>query len=108
MKLLKTIPFLLLALPVFAIDSDAVTEAIDQIIYDELPTGTDIAIMVYDLTSDTTLYAYREKVMCRPASVLKVVTSATALASLGPDYTFDTSLKTRADITADKIGRAHV
>ena len=75
MKLIRTIIVSLLltvSLPAVSIDLDSLTERIDQIIYEELPEGTDIALMVYDLTNDTTLYAYREKIMCRPASVQKV------------------------------------
>jgi len=86
------------SLPLAGIDIDSVTESIDQIIYEDLPEGTDIAIMVYDLTNDTTLYAYREKIMCRPASVQKVITSVTALSSLGADYKFSTKLRTRGTI----------
>ena len=76
MKLIRTIIVSLLltvSLPAVSIDLDSLTERIDQIIYEELPEGTDIALMVYDLTNDTTLYAYREKIMCRPASVQKVL-----------------------------------
>lgn len=94
---------LTLSLPVFSSDIETVTESIDQIIYDSLPEGTDIALMVYDLTDDTVLYAYREKVMCRPASVQKVITSVAALTSLGKDYRFRTMLRTQASIGTDSI-----
>jgi len=87
----------------YSSDLESVTESIDQIIYENLPDGTDIALMVYDLTNDTTLYAYREKIMCRPASVQKVITSVTALSSLGADYKFRTSLRTQGSITADSV-----
>ena len=86
------------SLPAVSIDVDQLTESIDQIIYEELPEGTDIALMVYDLTNDSTLYAYREKVMCRPASVQKVITSVTALSSLGADYKFRTALRTQGSV----------
>lgn len=102
MRLIRTFClslFFTVSLPAVSLDMDSVTESIDQIIYEELPEGTDIALMVYDLTNDTTLYAYREKVMCRPASVQKVVTTVTALASLGYDYSFCTSLRTQGKIS---------
>ena len=89
---------LAVSLPAAGTDVDSVVESIDQIIYEKLPEGTDIALMVYDLTNDTTLYAYRERIMCRPASVQKVITSVTALSSLGSDYKFKTSLRTQGSI----------
>lgn len=106
MRYLRTIIVSLLltvSLPAVSIDLDSLTERIDQIIYEELPEGTDIALMVYDLTNDTTLYAYREKIMCRPASVQKVITSVTALSSLGSDYKFKTTLKTQGTIGNDSV-----
>ena len=106
MKHIRTIIVSLLltvSLPAVSIDLDSLTERIDQIIYEELPEGTDIALMVYDLTNDTTLYAYREKIMCRPASVQKVITSVTALSSLGSDYKFKTTLKTQGTIGNDSV-----
>ena len=89
---------LAVSLPAASIDLDSLTESIDQVIYENLPEGTDIALMVYDLTNDTTLYAYREKIMCRPASVQKVITSVSALSSLGADYKFNTCLRTQGTI----------
>ena len=106
MKHIRTIILTLLmavSLPAASLDLDSLTERIDQIIYDELPEGTDIALMVYDLTNDTTLYAYREKILCRPASVQKVITSVTALSSLGADYKFKTTLRTQASIGKDSV-----
>lgn len=106
---MKSYRYLLLTLlmavspAVHSSDLDSVTESIDQIIYEGLPEGTDIALMVYDLTNDTTLYAYREKIMCRPASVQKVITSVTALSSLGADYKFRTTLRTQGSISKDSV-----
>lgn len=106
---MKSYRYLLLTLlmavspAVHSSDLDSVTESIDQIIYEGLPEGTDIALMVYDLTNDTTLCAYREKIMCRPASVQKVITSVTALSSLGADYKFRTTLRTQGSISKDSV-----
>lgn len=106
---MKSYRYLLLTLlmavspAVHSSDLDSVTESIDQIIYEGLPEGTDIALMVYDLTNDTPLYAYREKIMCRPASVQKVITSVTALSSLGADYKFRTTLRTQGSISKDSV-----
>ena len=85
----------------YAADFQTVTERIDQIIYDELPAGTDIGIMVYDLTTDSVLYAYRENVLFRPASTEKVITSIVALHSLGTGFSFETSLRTQGHILPD-------
>ena len=85
MKYIRTLCLSLLltvSLPVVSADMDSVTEYIDQVIYEDLPEGTDIALMVYDLTNDKPLYSYRENVMCRPASVQKVITTVAALSSL--------------------------
>lgn len=106
MKNIRTVFLSLLlsvSIPAFGIGQDSLTEAIDQIIYEQLPEGTDIALMVYDLTNDTTIYAYREKIMCRPASVQKVITSVTALSSLGADYKFKTVLKTQGSVDKDSV-----
>lgn len=106
MKLFRTFCLLLLlavSLPAVSIDLDSLKESIAQIIDEDLPEGTDIALMVYDLTNDTTLYAYRERVMCRPASVEKVVTSVVALSSLGADYKFRTSLRIQGTIDTDSV-----
>ena len=56
MKNLRTLCLsllLALSLPAFSLDLDSLTESIDQIIYESLPEGMDIALMVYDLTNDT-------------------------------------------------------
>ena len=106
MKNIRTIILSLLlavSLPAVSSDLDSLTERIDQIIYEDMPEGTDVALMVYDLTNDTTLYAYREKIMCRPASVQKVITSVTALTSLGADYKFKTTLKAHGTIGSDSV-----
>ncbi len=94
---------LALSLPVSGICPDSLSVCIDRIILEELPEGTDIALMVYDLTNDTAIYSYREKKMFRPASIQKVITSVTALSSLGADYKFKTSLRTQASIDSDSV-----
>ena len=45
-----------------------------------------------DLDDDTLVYAHRSAKMCRPASVLKLLTAGVALERLGVDYSICTSL----------------
>lgn len=51
------------------------------------------ALMVYDLTSDSLLYAVNEKQTLRPASTMKLLTAITAIDKLGGSYQFKTYLK---------------
>jgi len=51
-----------------------------------------IGVAVYDLTDQKMLYAHNEKRLCRPASNMKLLTAATALSVLTPDYSFKTGV----------------
>lgn len=66
--------------------------AMDSLLCDELFNDSDVSIAVYDLDDDTLLYAFRAEKMCRPASVLKLLTAGVALERLGVDYSFHTLL----------------
>jgi len=51
-----------------------------------------VSIQVEDLTSNSTLYKKNEKMLLRPASNMKIITSAAGLLYLGPEYEFKTDL----------------
>lgn len=53
---------------------------------------SDAGILVYDLTDSDEVYRYRAEKLFHPASVEKVVTAITALATLDSTYAFDTRL----------------
>jgi len=80
---------------------DMVSRQVDSLIYECLPKGTDVALYVYDLSARQPVYSYRADVMCRPASVQKVITGAVALETLGPDFQFETRLSIRGAIKSD-------
>jgi D-alanyl-D-alanine carboxypeptidase/D-alanyl-D-alanine-endopeptidase (penicillin-binding protein 4) len=65
---------------------------INKILSDSFFTSSQIAIDVVDLKTKKTLYQKNEKVLYRPASNLKILTSAAGLLFLGPDYEFSTRL----------------
>lgn len=52
-----------------------------------------LGLMVYDLTADSTLYASGEQQLLRPASTMKVITAIAAIDRLGGSYQFKTSLR---------------
>ena len=58
----------------------------------ELLQTSQLGLMVYDLTADTTLYLHNHRQTMRPASTMKLVTAITALDRLGGDYQLKTSL----------------
>ena len=60
---------------------------------------SNIGIMVYDLTADSTIFRYNERKTLRPASTMKLITAITAIDRLGGSYQFRTSLRYTGSIT---------
>ena len=65
---------------------------LDTLTHDPMFDYTQLGLMIYDLTADSTLYTYGAKQILRPASTMKLLTSITALDQLGSNYEFRTSL----------------
>jgi D-alanyl-D-alanine carboxypeptidase/D-alanyl-D-alanine-endopeptidase (penicillin-binding protein 4) len=65
---------------------------LNNLLNDKLFRSSDVSVAVYDLTDDKMLFEHRAQKMVRPASVMKVVTSVTALEYLGADYKIDTDM----------------
>ncbi len=62
-----------------------------------------VAIQVEDLTTNKTLYKKNEKLLLRPASNMKVITSSSGLLFLGPDYEFETELYYDGYVSSDTL-----
>lgn len=54
---------------------------------------SNIGVMVYDLTADSTIFRYDERKTLRPASTMKLITAIAAIDKLGGSYQFRTSLR---------------
>jgi len=65
---------------------------LDNVLKDKFFEGCLVSIQVEDLTTNKTLYKKNEKILLRPASNMKVITSAAGLLYLGPVYEFKTDL----------------
>ena len=65
---------------------------LNRLLSDDFYQRATASIAVYDLTDRKMLYAHNEKRLCRPASNMKLLTSAAALSVLTPDYSFKTGL----------------
>lgn len=57
-----------------------------------------IGIDVYNLTKKEVVFKHNEKLLFRPASNMKILTTATALYFLGPEFDFKTEIKTDGEI----------
>ncbi len=58
-----------------------------------------VALEIVDLDTDEVCYAFDEQRLVQPASLLKLVTTATALRKLGGDYIVDDTINCAADTT---------
>ncbi len=65
---------------------------LDNVLKDKFFESCLVSIQVEDLTANKTLYSKHEKILLRPASNMKIISSAAGLLYLGPDYEFITSL----------------
>lgn len=54
---------------------------------------SNIGVMVYDLTADSTIFRYDERKTLRPASTMKLITAIASIDKLGGSYQFRTSLR---------------
>jgi D-alanyl-D-alanine carboxypeptidase/D-alanyl-D-alanine-endopeptidase (penicillin-binding protein 4) len=69
-----------------------IVEELNEIFEDEYFQSTTLAVSIFDLTTGNYLYRKNDKQLLHPASNMKVITSATGLEYLGPEYTFGTSV----------------
>ena len=75
---------------------------LDDLLNDDFFQTATIGVAVYDLTEGKMLYTHNERRLCRPASTMKLLTSAAAL-SLTPGYSFKTGVYHTG--TIDESGR---
>ena len=73
-------------------------ESLSQLISNEMFDHTQLGLYVYDLTADSALFDFGKLQLMRPASVMKLLTSITALTNLGGSYQFTTHLYTSAEV----------
>ena len=75
-------------------DSTAIKicQRVDSLLTPELLTRSQVGLHIYDLTADSTIFAFGADQLMRPASNQKVITAVTALSQLGTDFNFRTSL----------------
>lgn len=65
---------------------------LDTLVSSPMLQYTQLGLMVYDLTADSTLYTFNHRQTMRPASAMKLLTSISALDQLSDKYEFHTSL----------------
>lgn len=95
--------FLLLILFIPIMNAQPLPQRLDALLREEVLKTSEVGITVFDLTTGESVYRYRDEKLYRPASVEKIITSVTALARLGTDYTMDTRLCHTGKIENDTL-----
>lgn len=93
----------LLVIAVCGIYAQPLAQRLDSLLNDPLLRTSEVGITVFDLTAGESLFRYQDEKLYRPASTEKVITSVTALARLGTDYTMDTRLQYTGRIENDTL-----
>lgn len=83
--------------------SQSISSRINKVIKDKFFDTCLVAIQIEDLSSDKTLFKKNEKMLLRPASNLKIITSTAGLINLGEDYQFTTNLYYDGFISNDTL-----
>ncbi len=100
---MKRIIFLLCCILPQLLQAQSLTQRLDALLNEDVLKTSEVGISVFDLTTGESLYRYQDEKLYRPASVEKIITSVTALAELGANYTFDTSLRYTGRIENDTL-----
>lgn len=89
--------FLALAQP------QSISSKLNSLLKDKFFDTCLVSIQVEDLTANKTLFKKNEKMLLRPASNMKILTSAAGLIFLGKDYEFTTNLFYDGHISNDTL-----
>lgn len=89
---MKKIILLFILLTITIYSQSIVKDKLDSLTSSSFFDTTIVALDVYDLTTDKVIFQKNNKLLLRPASNMKILTTAAGLYFLGKDYTFKTSL----------------
>ena len=78
-------------------------QRVDAILSDSIFASTKCGIEIVSLDNNEVLYERDAKTLLRPASNIKLMTTAAALLILGPQYSFRTSLYTDTLVSGDTL-----
>ena len=76
---------------------------IDELVTDPFFESSSIAIDVFNLTENTSLYRHNEKLLLNPASNMKILTAAAGLYYLGTEFKFKTEMYHTGIITGNVL-----
>ena len=82
---------------------DGMRYRLDALMDDKLLQTTQLGLQVYDLTAGQMVYQKNERQRMRPASVMKVLTSITALDMYGGNYDYRTSICCKGTMMGDTL-----
>lgn len=100
---MRQVLFFLVVFLSVSVRAQSLVQRLDTLLHEEVLRTSEVGITVFDLTAGKSLYCYQDEKLYRPASVEKVVTSVTALAQLGTDYTMDTGVYCTGRIENDTL-----
>ena len=100
---MRKIVTFLLVLITNVVNAQSLQQRLDALVNSETLRTSEIGVTVFDLTAGKSLYRYQDEKLYRPASTEKIITSVTALARLGQNYTFDTKLCYTGEINQDTL-----
>ena len=81
---------------------------IDAVLQEELFTNASISIKVVAVETGAVIYEKNSHKLHHPASTTKLFTAATALAKLGSDYQFETTLYSDAIVKGEVLGNIYL
>lgn len=99
----RVLLFLLLILSTYMLNAQPLSQRLDALLQEDVLSTSEVGIAVFNLTTGESVYRYQDEKLYRPASVEKVITTVTALARLGTDYTMDTRLRYTGKIENDTL-----
>lgn len=105
--LLILLSILFQACATFHQDKSPVKDQIDSLLVSNFFKSSQAGISIYDLTDNKPVYQFNEKLLLRPASNQKILTTSAAYLFLGKDYKFNTSVFHTGEI-ADSICKGDI
>ncbi len=97
----KTFVFFVLLLQTFMFGQEkkfTTTDELSYLLKDPFFRKCQIGVDVYNITKKEIVFRHNEQLLFHPASNMKLITTATALYFLGPDYKFKTEIKYDGEI----------